>query len=75
MMSCFRSTEPYQPGKYVSVLGRGKFLGVGAYFVVHWLGSYLVLGRSSIIIDNQTFTSLILINQLQNWQSIIIGKR
>ena len=32
----------------------------------------LVLGRSSIIIDNQSFTSLILINRLQNWQSIII---
>ena len=28
----------------------------------------LVLGRSSIIIDNQSFTSLILINRLQNWQ-------
>ena len=35
---------------------------------------FLVLGRSSIIIDNQSFTSLILINRLQNWQSIIIGK-
>ena len=34
----------------------------------------LVLGRSSIIIDNQLFISLILINRLQNWQSIIIGK-
>ena len=34
----------------------------------------LVLGRSSIIIDNQSFTSLILINRLQNWQSIIIQK-
>ena len=34
----------------------------------------VVLGRSSIIIDNQSFTSLILINRLQNWQSIIIGK-
>ena len=33
-----------------------------------------VLGRSSIIIDNQSFTSLILINRLQNWQSIKIGK-
>ena len=31
----------------------------------------IVLGRSSIIIDNQSFTSLILINRLQNWQSII----
>ena len=34
----------------------------------------VVLGRSSIIIDNQSFTSLILINRLQNWQSILIGK-
>ena len=34
----------------------------------------LVLGRSSIIIDNQSFTSLILINRLRYWQSIIIGK-
>ena len=34
----------------------------------------LVLGRSSIIIDNQSFTSLIMINRLQNWQLIIIGK-
>ena len=34
----------------------------------------LVLGRSLIIIDNQSFTSLIMINRLQNWQSIIIGK-
>ena len=34
----------------------------------------VVFGRSSIIIVNQSFTSLILINQLQNWQSIIIGK-
>ena len=29
----------------------------------------LVLGRSSIIIYNQSYTSLILINRLQNWQS------
>ena len=36
--------------------------------------SVVVLGRSSIIIDNQTFTSLIMINRLGNWQSIIIGK-
>ena len=34
----------------------------------------LVLGQSSIIIDNQSFTSLILINRLRNWQSMIIGK-
>ena len=35
---------------------------------------YLVLGRSSIIINNQSFASLLLINRLRNWQSIIIGK-
>ena len=34
----------------------------------------VVLGRSSIMIDNQSIISLILINRLQNWQSIIIGK-
>ena len=35
----------------------------------------LVLGRSSIIIDKQSFTSLIMINRLQNWQSITIAKK
>ena len=35
---------------------------------------FVVLGRSSIIIDNRSFASLILINRLQNGQSIIIGK-
>ena len=34
----------------------------------------LVLGRSSIIIYNQSFASLLLIDRLKNWQSIIIRK-
>ena len=70
----------YLPTTFSSlVCQNGQFtlqLSPRRWFVRKIFGYYylLVLGRSSIIIDNQSFTSLILINRLQNWQSIIIGK-